>query len=60
MPSHRLELALGQVSGRPGVDGMYMVTSTSIVASIGPSETSQNFLVRCPPRRINRWKRSAR
>ena len=53
MPAHRLELALRQVSDRLGVEGQYLVTPTSIIASLGPAAAPQTFLVRCDPGRVN-------
>ncbi len=53
MPAHRLELALAQVSEQLGVEGQYMATPTSVVASIGPPGSPSMFLQRCPPGRIN-------
>ncbi len=53
MPAHRLELALGQIGDRLGVDGQYMATPTSIVASIGPPGAHTTYLQRCPPGKLN-------
>ncbi len=59
MPAHRLELALEQIGDRMGVTGRYMVTPTSIVASIGPEGAHQTFLHRCAPGRVNLEKQTA-
>ncbi len=48
-PAHRLEQALEAVSERLGIEGQYLVTPTSIVASIGPAESPQTLLERVEP-----------
>jgi uncharacterized membrane protein YjjP (DUF1212 family) len=53
MPSHRLEVALRQVSERMGVESQFVVTPTFITASVGPSEMAQTTLLRLEPGRIN-------
>jgi uncharacterized membrane protein YjjP (DUF1212 family) len=53
IPAHRLELALRQVGDRLGVEGQYLVTPTSITASIGPAAAPQTYLVRVEPGRVN-------
>ena len=45
-PSHRLERALEQMSGSLGLEAQWLVTPTSIVASLGPFERSHTYLVR--------------
>lgn len=59
MPAHRLELALTQASDFLGVDGRYMATPTSIVASIGPPGSHQTYMERCAPGRLNLGKQTA-
>ena len=58
MPSHRLEVALRQVSERLGVASQFVVTPTSIIASVGPIEAAQTTLLRLDPGRINLAKQS--
>jgi uncharacterized membrane protein YjjP (DUF1212 family) len=58
MPAHRLEVALDQISKRMKIDGQFMVTPTAFFASIGPPESPQTFLRRCPPGRINLGKQT--
>ncbi len=53
MPSHRLEVALRQVSERMEVESQFLVTPTGIHASVGPTGASQNQLLRLEPGRIN-------
>lgn len=53
MPAHRLEHALHQISDRLGVESQYLVTPTSIIAKIGPANSSKMFLERVDPGRIN-------
>ena len=48
-PAHRLENALQTVGRRLGVEGQYLVTPTSIVASIGDPASPQAFLERVEP-----------
>ena len=58
MPSHRLEVALEQVSERMGMEGQFVVTPTSVTASVGPIEAAQTTLVRLQPGRVNLQKQS--
>ncbi len=58
MPSHRLEVALRQISERMGMESQFVVTPTSIIASIGPTETAQTTLLRLDPGRVNLEKQS--
>ncbi len=58
MPAHRLELALQQIGDRLGVEGQYLATPTSVVASIGPPGSHQTFMQRCPPGRLNLGKQA--
>lgn len=58
MPSHRLEVALGQVSERMQVESQFLVTPTGIHASVGPPGASQTRLLRLEPGRINLEKQS--
>jgi uncharacterized membrane protein YjjP (DUF1212 family) len=53
MPAHRLELALRQVGDCMGIEGQYIVTPTSIIASIGPQPAPQMHLERVRPGRVN-------
>jgi uncharacterized membrane protein YjjP (DUF1212 family) len=53
IPAHRLELALRQIGDRLGVEGQYLVTPTSITASVGPPAAPQTYLVRVEPGRVN-------
>jgi uncharacterized membrane protein YjjP (DUF1212 family) len=48
-PSHRLEDALNAISEELGVEAQYLVTPTSIVASIGPESSSRMYLSRVEP-----------
>lgn len=45
-PSHRLEEALGMMSEALAIEAQYLVTPTSIVASIGPERRQETYLVR--------------
>ena len=58
MPSHRLEVALRQVSERLQVESQFLVTPTGIHASVGPPGASQTRLLRLEPGRINLEKQS--
>ena len=58
MPSHRLEVALAQVSERMEMESQFLVTPTGIHASVGPPGTSQTRLLRLEPGRINLGKQS--
>ncbi|MFQ5350345.1 MAG: threonine/serine exporter ThrE family protein [Thermoanaerobaculia bacterium] len=58
MPSHRLEVALKQISERMGVESQFVVTPTSITGSVGPTEAAQTTLVRLEPGRVNLEKQS--
>ena len=58
MPSHRLEVALSQVSERMEVESQFLVTPTGIHASVGPPGASQTGLLRLEPGRINLEKQS--
>ena len=58
MPSHRLEVALRQVSERMEVESQFLVTPTGIHASVGPPEAAQTQLLRVAPGRINLEKQS--
>ena len=58
MPSHRLEVALAQVSERMGMESQFLVTPTGIHASIGPPGAAQTRLLRLEPGRINLEKQS--
>ncbi len=58
MPSHRLEVALRQVSERMEVESQFLVTPTGIHASVGPTGASQTQLLRLEPGRINLEKQS--
>jgi uncharacterized membrane protein YjjP (DUF1212 family) len=58
MPSHRLEVALRQISERMQVESQVVVTPTSIIASVGPTEAAQTTLVRLEPGRVNLEKQS--
>ena len=58
MPSHRLEVALAQVSERMGMESQFLVTPTGIHASVGPPGASQTRLLRLEPGRINLEKQS--
>ncbi|MFQ5527920.1 MAG: threonine/serine exporter ThrE family protein [Thermoanaerobaculia bacterium] len=46
MPVHRVEHALSEVAGKLGVPAQFLVTPTSIVASIGAGEATKTSLVR--------------
>jgi len=58
MPSHRLEVALEQISERLEVESQFVVTPTSITGSVGPTEAAQTTLVRLEPGRVNLEKQS--
>lgn len=58
MPSHRLEVALRQISERMKVESQFVVTPTSIIGSVGPTEAAQTTLVRLEPGRVNLEKQS--
>ncbi|MEM7352245.1 MAG: threonine/serine exporter family protein [Acidobacteriota bacterium] len=45
-PSHRLEEALEMMSEALDIEAQYLVTPTSIVASIGPDRRQETYLVR--------------
>jgi len=45
-PSHRLEEALDLLSADLGIEAQFLVTPTSIVASIGPERKQETYLVR--------------
>lgn len=49
MPAHRLEEALAALSEKLGLEAQWLVTPTSIVASLGPFERSHTYLVRVDP-----------
>ena len=53
MPAHRLEQALEQVSEQLAIEGQYLVTPTSIVASIGPAARPQTYLLRVNPGQVD-------
>ncbi len=48
-PSHRLEEALEIISAELGVEAQYLVTPTSIFASIGPEGEQETTLIRLEP-----------
>ena len=58
MPSHRLEVALRQISERMKVESQFVVTPTFITASVGPTEAAQTTLLRLEPGRVNLEKQS--
>ncbi len=58
MPSHRLELALSQVSAELGVAAHYLVTPTSIFASIGSAPSARTFIERLEPGQIDLGKQT--
>jgi uncharacterized membrane protein YjjP (DUF1212 family) len=58
MPSHRLEVALAQISERMNMESQFVVTPTSITGSVGPTEAAQTTLVRLEPGRVNLEKQS--
>lgn len=49
MAADRLEEALAHVSRRLGIEAQYLVTPTSIIASIGPALDARTFLLRVTP-----------
>lgn len=58
MPSHRLEVALAQLSERMEIETQFVVTPTSIIGSVGPPERARTTLVRLDPGRVNLEKQS--
>ncbi len=52
-PSHRLEEALGIISKSLRIEGQFLATPTSIVASIGPERAQETLLVRVEPGETN-------
>ena len=52
-PSHRLEEALELMSAELGIEAQYLVTPTSIFASIGPEGEQETTLVRVEPGETN-------
>lgn len=53
MPAHRVEVALEQICERMGVEGQFLVTPTSVVATVGPVAEGRTTLLRLQPGRIN-------
>ena len=58
-PSHRLEEALELMSADLDIEAQYLVTPTSIVASIGPERAQETYLVRIDPGETNLEKLAA-
>jgi uncharacterized membrane protein YjjP (DUF1212 family) len=58
MPSHRLEVALQQLSEHMRMESQFVVTPTSISGSVGPPEAARTTLVRLDPGRVNLEKQS--
>ncbi len=58
-PSHRLEEALGLMSAHLEIEAQYLVTPTSIVASIGPERRQETYLLRIDPGETNLEKLTA-
>ncbi len=52
-PSHRLEEALEIMSAKLGIEAQYLVTPTSIFASIGPEGEQETSLIRVEPGETN-------
>ena len=58
-PSHRLEEALEIMSAELGIEAQYLVTPTSIFASIGPEGEQETSLIRVEPGETNLEKLTA-
>lgn len=52
-PTHRLEETLEAISAAHAVEAQFLVTPTSVIASVGPLERQQSYLVRLQPGEID-------
>lgn len=59
MPAHRLESSLAALARRLGVEGQFLVTPTSVLASFGALESQKVHMIRTEPGEIDLSKLSA-